>query len=362
MQTLTNSPSKVTMHGEMLTYGLKRGTKSELLHIDSVPNGLGCNCVCPHCKHELLAKNGGSKNTHHFAHASGAEECGKARMTALHILAQQILAKDMKVMLPDYIGKYYPPVRTGLMVFDEVLVEKNSNVGDSQIRPDCIGIKYDEFGLTHKLLIEIRVTHKVDEHKLQHIRSAESACIEIDLSEMLKTDYSVESITQRLKEGKSDRIWLSCPKYDAREAERQKQEDEERERIVMMAEEYLMQRKEEKKLEEYNKQREEEIRKRIEEEYRKSVENEHRKRREDGRRKEEYRLRHQEELQKRSKSIVSSLRYYEEQEFKSPNMSLDRRDRIIQAVHRKSIIPTNENYSEEFVEEFNKLCQEAQKP
>ena len=59
------------MHGEMLTYGLKRGTKNELLHIDdaNVHNGLACDCLCPHCHHPLLAKNGGSKNTHHFAHA-----------------------------------------------------------------------------------------------------------------------------------------------------------------------------------------------------------------------------------------------------------------------------------------------------
>ena len=347
------------MHGEMLTYGLKRGTKSELLHIDSVPNGLSCDCVCPHCQHELMAKNGGSKNTHHFAHANGAEECGKARMTALHMLAQQVLADEMKIMLPDYIGKYYPPVRTKLMAFDEVQLEKNNNFDDSRIRPDCIGVKYDEFGLTHKLLIEIRVTHKVDEQKQQHIRNAGIACIEIDLSDMLKTNYTINSITQRLNEKKSDRIWLSCPKYDAREAECQRQEDEERERLIMLAEEYNRQREEEKRIEEFNRQREEETRKRDEEEFRKAIRDEHRERIEEGRRLEEDRARRHTEHRNCSKSVATSLRYYEEQEFKTPNMPLDKRDRIIQAVHGQSIIPTNENYSEELAEKFRKPYQES---
>ena len=256
------------MHGEMLTYGLKRGTQNELLHIDSVPNGLGCDCVCPHCKHELMAKNGGSKNTHHFAHASGTEECGKGRITALHILAQQVLANDMRVMLPDYIGQYYPPVRTGLMVFDEVQIEKTNNVDDSQIRPDCIGIKYDEFGLTHKLLIEIRVTHKVDEQKQQFIRNAGIACIEINLSDMLNTDYTKESVTQRLIEEKEDRVWICCPIYDKRNEEnKQKRAKAEKEA--------------------------EEQRKRDEEEYRKAIRDEHRERIEEGRKREESKLREQ---------------------------------------------------------------------
>lgn len=326
MQTLTNSPTKVTMHGEMLTYGLKRGTKSELLHIDSVPNGLGCNCVCPHCKHELLAKNGGSKNTHHFAHASGAEECGKGRMTALHMLAQNILKREKKVMLPDYKGDYYSK-STKRVDFNEVVLEETLEVNGKQIRPDCIGKIFKSlWQQPHVLLIEICVTHKVDEQKQQLLRDTGKACVEIDISDMLNTDYTEESVMQRLLEEKEDRVWICCPKYDA------------------INERYRLKAKQEE--ENYRKKEEENRKNRIEEE----------------RKREEYRLRHQEEVQMRSKSIASSLRYYEEQEFKTPNMSLDRRDRIIQAVHRKSIIPTNENYSEEFVEEFNKLCQEAQKP
>ena len=49
------------MHEEMLTYGLRRGTKNELVYIDEVPNGKDCDCVCPYCQHDLIARNGGIK-------------------------------------------------------------------------------------------------------------------------------------------------------------------------------------------------------------------------------------------------------------------------------------------------------------
>lgn len=39
-----------------LTYALDADSK--LIHIDSVSTGLACKCFCPHCKSELVAKNG----------------------------------------------------------------------------------------------------------------------------------------------------------------------------------------------------------------------------------------------------------------------------------------------------------------
>lgn len=228
------------MHEEMLTYGLKRGTKDTLLHINVVPNGLGCDCVCPHCKHDLIARNGGSKKTHHFAHASGAD-CGGARMTALHMLAQKILERDKKVMLPNYEGEYHQ-VSTEGVEFDEIRLEQTYTIQDKHFRPDCMGVKYDKHNNPHPLWIEIYVTHEVNSEKQNAIREAVNACIEIDLSDMLDTDYTEESIAQRLQNQKEDRTWISCPIYDKienekraeaerEEAERKRLEDEEQERI-----------------------------------------------------------------------------------------------------------------------------------
>ena len=65
-----------------LTYALDADSK--LIHIDSVSTGLACKCFCPHCKSELVAKNGGSRKVHHFAHANGSD-CVGAIESALHI-------------------------------------------------------------------------------------------------------------------------------------------------------------------------------------------------------------------------------------------------------------------------------------
>ena len=94
-------------HDEILIYGLLNGTKNKLVHIDVAENGKECNCECPNCHAPLVARNGGKggryrQNIHHFAHASGYEPCGKGRMSALHILAQQIIKQEKKVMLPAY--------------------------------------------------------------------------------------------------------------------------------------------------------------------------------------------------------------------------------------------------------------------
>ncbi|MBQ3259649.1 MAG: hypothetical protein IJA66_01005 [Alistipes sp.] len=70
---------------DVLTYALNE--LGQLVHIDSVPNGMHCNCICPACKEPLVAKNGGLKKIHHFAHQSGAS-CLYAAETILHLLAK----------------------------------------------------------------------------------------------------------------------------------------------------------------------------------------------------------------------------------------------------------------------------------
>ena len=81
-----------------LTYG--KDSNGRLVHVDDVLRGMACNCTCPECSAELMAKQG-EKKQWHFAHANGAD-CAGARMTALHMLAQQILEKEKQVMLPNY--------------------------------------------------------------------------------------------------------------------------------------------------------------------------------------------------------------------------------------------------------------------
>lgn len=190
-----------------LKYALDKKTK-RIVGVDDVVNGLACGCLCPDCKQQLVAKNDGTKKEHHFAHYNGLD-CVGARMTALHLLAQQIIADKKMVMLPDYNGSYYQK-ETTCTTFDEILLEEYCD----GLRPDCIGIVSGNDGTEHRLWIEIRVTHEVDKKKQKTIKAADVSCIEIDLSDMLKIDYTADSVTQRLLEMKHDRKWVNCPKYD----------------------------------------------------------------------------------------------------------------------------------------------------
>lgn len=153
-----------------LTYALNN--EGTLVHVDDVPNGNKCGCVCPHCKDKLCAKNGGTgeKMIHHFAHLSGAD-CVGAVETVQHIMAKTALLEMKKVCLPNIDGQ-----KGKLICFDRVEVEFYDK--DTKLRPDCIGYYGDNC-----LWVEFKRTHAVDAKKKGKIISAHIDCIEIDLKD-----------------------------------------------------------------------------------------------------------------------------------------------------------------------------------
>ena len=46
--------------------------EGKMVHVDDVPRGLECNCTCPHCHEQLLARHG-RVNAHGFAHHSDTD-------------------------------------------------------------------------------------------------------------------------------------------------------------------------------------------------------------------------------------------------------------------------------------------------
>ena len=156
-----------------LTYALREG---HLSHVSKVERGLQCNCTCPCCGQRLIARKG-SKVSHHFAH-EGAE-CSHGFETVLHIMAKEILEQEKRLMLPPVylFGKEHNEARlysdAKLQTFDEVVLEKRY----SDVIPDIIMRNRGRC-----LIIEIFVTHEVDEAKLRKIKKSDISAIEIDLS------------------------------------------------------------------------------------------------------------------------------------------------------------------------------------
>lgn len=169
-----------------LTYAID--ASGRCMHVDAVPNGIACGCTCPHCGEALVAKNEGRVKNHHFAHASGTE-CDGAFETTIHRLAKEVLAESKELMIPGY--KYFKPQK---VLFEAVEIEERNDASD--IQPDIVGITKNG----NRLLVEICVTHKVDNEKKAKIKKLGLNCVEIVFPKDIQMDKSV--IRQILAEGK----------------------------------------------------------------------------------------------------------------------------------------------------------------
>lgn len=148
-----------------------------LTHVLDVPRGLACGCVCAACGEPLVAKKGDSRQ-HHFAHVGGAE-CSSAVETALHLAAKGILQQRLEIVLPAVTVDFYGP-RPSITLAPEQRYQLDSVVLErrlGQIVPDVLA-----YVRGRPLLVEIRVTHEVDEQKVARIRDLGLSAVEIDLS------------------------------------------------------------------------------------------------------------------------------------------------------------------------------------
>ncbi len=136
-----------------LTYALNKQDK--MVYIEKVRRGRACGCRCPFCEEPLDAKIGYGGHTPHFAHQND-KKCKKAYMTALHMLAEQIIEEEKAVMFP-----VYKEIEGKKMTFKDVEVERRKERKDLQ--PDIVGVSED--GL--RWAIEIRNTHEIKPLKLK---------------------------------------------------------------------------------------------------------------------------------------------------------------------------------------------------
>ncbi|MCF7925124.1 MAG: hypothetical protein K9L26_01135 [Candidatus Izimaplasma sp.] len=181
-----------------LRYGL---LNNHLVHVNKVVNGLGCGCICPYCKKDLVAKNKGKKKEHHFAHHE-ANDCQNGGETALHLLAKKILKKEKIVMLPKL------SIGFDDFTFDIIKTEQKTYVDVAEETPHMHIIPdialYDAYD--NPLFVEIKVTHKVDDFKLKKIKQMNQNVIEIDLSD--SDFYDSSELKDFLQNSANKRTWL----------------------------------------------------------------------------------------------------------------------------------------------------------
>ena len=187
-------------HGAQLTWAV--ATNGEPAHVSEVANGLRCACTCPICDGALIARQG-KINEHHFAHASG-EECRHAAETALHLAAKDILARRKEIVLPE-VAFEFPHTSRGKIIAPErrypiesVEVERKTGSIIPDVIVECSG---------RELLVEVTVTHGVDDEKLRRIRELDLSCLEVDLSDAPR-DLGREELEKIVVDGTARKRWL----------------------------------------------------------------------------------------------------------------------------------------------------------
>ncbi len=194
-----------------------------LLRAEEVDSGLACGCRCPGCGDRLVARNRGNRRRSHFAHHK-APESRACYETALHKMAKQILLEARGLLLPAFSK---PPVYDASgreYTFDECHAEPRlwayHTAHEEMRRADLDGRTPDVVLIGPKpqrpLLVEVRVTHQVDEAKIELVRKRDEAMMEIDLSSLSDSDLESERLRQLVLAEPHNREWIHCPHWESR--------------------------------------------------------------------------------------------------------------------------------------------------
>lgn len=195
---------------------------NQLIHIADASRGLDCGCVCLECGGQLSARKA-NINEHHFAHYNQVDgrTCLGGVETALHKYAKQVIEKAGYLQLPAFKVKLpYPdsafeieiPARKA--IFERVAVEERIFFGRRRI--DVVG--YEAEG---RLLIEIFVSHRVKGKKLDDVKAAEEAMIQIKVERDLmfpNSTLNTERLDSSILDSLANKEWLFHPKAKELEA------------------------------------------------------------------------------------------------------------------------------------------------
>jgi len=185
---------------EIQEFALNRS--NDVVHISEVQRGKDCDCHCAFCKEILVAKKG-NKKRHHFSHYNKKVSCKYGRETGLHLAAKRIISQEKILWLPpsEISGENTIKVDRGGTV-KVISVELENRV--QNIIPDVvvtIGGK--------RIIIEIFVTHPIDEEKKSKIEQMRLSCIEIDLSSYKDETIEFEMLKRLLLRENGLSRWIN---------------------------------------------------------------------------------------------------------------------------------------------------------
>lgn len=180
---------------------------NKIIHIDEISpseNGLKCNCICPSCGEKLKANTLGTHNKKYFSH-KGNSNCINSLETTMHKFAKEVIEKENKIKIPKLIYnknfKEFEIVKELMIDFDKIELEKY--LSDFDFKPDIIISKNDT-----SLIIEVAVTHKLDEEKRNKIIKSDISTIEICLDKDEIFQLSKEELANKIINDTDNKRWI----------------------------------------------------------------------------------------------------------------------------------------------------------
>lgn len=197
----------------LLTYALHENI---LKHIDEVPNGIACKCICPECKTSLIAKNNpANSTTSHFAHCT-INNCSGSQESALHIIAKEAIKSLKKLKLPNFYT-YLPDGNVmrdpnQIVEFEKIEIEKEISINGLCIIADAVGYIQDKM-----IIIEFAKTHFVDFEKKNKLMRMGIPCIEVKLNPWADTEKGF--IESMLLKDSANIYWINNSKFEKKRKE-----------------------------------------------------------------------------------------------------------------------------------------------
>lgn len=183
------------MHSTNIRQTFALNNEGVITYIGEVERGLNCNCTCPSCNANLIAKQGPVRDWH-FAH-SAQHNCINGAESALHLAAKQVVLSSSKILLPSDEGspKY--------LFIDSAELEMSWDTDYGRMVPDVTITSGEEI-----YFIEIIVTHAIDEQKREKISSLDVPTLLVYLDPSMMAEWSWPGLKEHIIDGPINRQWL----------------------------------------------------------------------------------------------------------------------------------------------------------
>ena len=183
--------------------------------------GLKCNCVCAACGRALEAKMGKVKAPHfaHYVKKGEVVDCSAqwVNESLLHEMAKKIIANSGHINLPEIEVDADKDENRNINDWEQcqplhIKDEQTWCFSSAEMEVRCNGFIPDVYlhGKKNELLVEIMVTHPVDDEKKERVRQAGLSMIQIDISGIYNNleEFSKEKLRKELIDSVEHKEWI----------------------------------------------------------------------------------------------------------------------------------------------------------